>query len=104
MRRQTVRQRATLALSIGFVALSACVSEPTFNGTVLEPPIAAPELAKDTLGLMVEYGEPLDEPGADGSYHVDHTSSYFVVDRSGQAPSKYVTPGYACYRASALST
>ncbi len=34
--------------------------------------------------MAIEYGEPLDEPGADGFYFVDHTSSYFVVDRAGR--------------------
>ena len=171
-------KRAALLLSIGVLALVACAAEPSFHGTVYEPPLPAPELegvnwngepfalsqlrgrvvviffgytycpdvcpmtlakleqvstalgdeaqeveivfvsvdpardsverlrayvplfdgrffglrlepaeldvARGALGVAIEYGEPLDEPGADGFYFVDHTSSYFVVDREGR--------------------
>jgi protein SCO1/2 len=184
-----LRHQAAVVLSIGAIALGACASEPSFNGTELTPPIPAPELAgvnwdgepfalsqlrgrlaviffgytycpdvcpmtlgklkqvstalddaaedvevvfvsvdpgrdtverlaayvpnfdrrffglhleagaldvtREALGLMIEYGEPLDDPGADGFYYVDHTSSYFVVDRLGRARlllSRTLTP------------
>jgi len=41
--------------------------------------------AQEALGLAIQYGEPKEGPGTDTFYYVDHTGSYFLVDREGQA-------------------
>ncbi|MEM7584497.1 MAG: SCO family protein [Acidobacteriota bacterium] len=39
---------------------------------------------KSTWDVTVQYGQPKDGPGTDSFYYVDHTGTYFIVDRQGQ--------------------
>ncbi len=39
---------------------------------------------KSDWDVTVQYGQPKDGPGTDSFYYVDHTGTYFIVDRQGQ--------------------
>jgi protein SCO1/2 len=39
--------------------------------------------AKESFGLAIQYGQPKDGPGTDSYYYVDHTGSFFLLDREG---------------------
>lgn len=39
---------------------------------------------QDTWPLTVQFGQPKDGPGTDSYYYVDHTGTYFVIDRQGR--------------------
>ena len=39
---------------------------------------------QETWPLTVQYGQPKDGPGSDSYYYVDHTGTYFVIDRQGR--------------------
>ncbi len=39
---------------------------------------------QETWPLTVQYGQPKDGPGTDSYYYVDHTGTYFVIDRQGR--------------------
>lgn len=39
---------------------------------------------KKAWDVTIQYGQPKDGPGSDSFYYVDHTGTYFVVDREGQ--------------------
>lgn len=39
---------------------------------------------KASWEVTIQYGQPKDGPGTDSFYYVDHTGTYFVVDREGQ--------------------
>jgi protein SCO1/2 len=41
------------------------------------------DVAQETFGLAVQFGQPKDGPDSDTYYYVDHTGSYFVFDREG---------------------
>lgn len=45
-------------------------------------------LAEEAFGLVVQYSQPKDGPGTDSFYYVDHTGTYFVLDRAGRLHSK----------------
>ncbi|MCB1056713.1 MAG: SCO family protein [Acidobacteria bacterium] len=38
----------------------------------------------DDFGLTVQYGQPKDGPGSDSFYYVDHTGTYFLIDKQGR--------------------
>jgi protein SCO1/2 len=42
------------------------------------------EVAQESFGVTVQYGQPKDGPGSDSYYYVDHTGTYFVLDRDGK--------------------
>ena len=42
------------------------------------------EAAMDGFELTVQFGQPKDGPGTDSFYYVDHTGTYFLIDREGQ--------------------
>lgn len=56
--------------------------DPRFYGLRLE----AEELESALEGweLTVQIGQPKDGPGTDSYYYVDHTGTYFLLDREGQ--------------------
>lgn len=39
---------------------------------------------QETWPLTVQFGQPKDGPGTDSYYYVDHTGTYFVIDRQGR--------------------
>ena len=39
---------------------------------------------KETWDVTIQYGQPKDGPGTDSFYYVDHTGTYFIVDRQGR--------------------
>ncbi|MCH9651715.1 MAG: SCO family protein [Deltaproteobacteria bacterium] len=45
--------------------------------------------AIEALTLTVQYGQPKDGPGSDSFYYVDHTGSYFLIDREGRLHVKH---------------
>ena len=55
--------------------------DDSFYGLRLD--LAELEAVKRQLGVAIHYGEPRDGPDTDSFYYVDHTGSYFVVDREG---------------------
>lgn len=38
----------------------------------------------EDFGLTVQYGQPKDGPGTDSFYYVDHTGTFFLIDREGR--------------------
>lgn len=42
------------------------------------------DAVKQAWDVTIQYGQPKDGPGTDSFYYVDHTGTYFVVDREGQ--------------------
>ncbi len=42
------------------------------------------DAVKQAWDVTIQYGQPKDGPGSDSFYYVDHTGTYFVVDREGQ--------------------
>lgn len=47
------------------------------------------EAVQEAWDLTVQYGQPKDGPGTDSFYYVDHTGTYFVVDRQGRLRLKF---------------
>jgi len=47
------------------------------------------EAVQEDWKLTVQYGQPKDGPGTDSFYYVDHTGTYFVVDRDGNLRLTY---------------
>lgn len=47
------------------------------------------ETVQEDWDLTVQYGQPKDGPGTDSFYYVDHTGTYFVVDRDGNLRLTY---------------
>jgi protein SCO1/2 len=43
----------------------------------------------DAFGVTVQYGQPKEGPGTDSFYYVDHTGTYFVIDRQGRLRLKF---------------
>ena len=43
----------------------------------------------DRFGGTVQYGQPKDGPETESFYYVDHTGTFFVVDRDGQLRLKF---------------
>lgn len=41
------------------------------------------EIAKESFGITVQYGQPKDGPGTDSFYYVDHSGTFFLLDREG---------------------
>ena len=39
--------------------------------------------------ITIQYGQPKEGPGTDSFYYVDHTGTYFVVDREGRLVLKF---------------
>ena len=39
---------------------------------------------KQAWDVTIQYGQPKDGPGTDSFYYVDHTGTYFIVDREGR--------------------
>jgi len=58
-----------------------------FYGLRLEPK-RLDQVARD-YGLTVQYGQPKGGIEADAYYYVDHTGTFFVVDREGRLRLKY---------------
>ena len=58
-----------------------------FYGLRIEP--TELDALKETWDITIQYGQPKDGPGTDSFYYVDHTGSYFVVDREGQLLLKF---------------
>lgn len=42
------------------------------------------ETVQETWSVTVQYSQPKDGPGTDSFYYVDHTGTYFIVDREGR--------------------
>lgn len=61
--------------------------DPRFYGVRLEGEDL--EAAREELGLTVTYGQPKQGPGTDSYYYVDHTGTFFVLDREGRLRLKY---------------
>ena len=59
---------------------------PNFNqdfyGIRLEPHEL--DEASEPWGLTVQYGQPQDGPGTPSFYYVDHTGTFFILDRQGR--------------------
>lgn len=53
-----------------------------FYGLRLEP--GELEGVKEAWSVTIQQGQPKDGPGTDSFYFVDHTGTYFVVDRQGK--------------------
>jgi protein SCO1 len=53
-----------------------------FYGLRLEP--AAVESLSESFAVSVQYGQPEQGPETDSFYYVDHTGTFFVIDREGQ--------------------
>jgi protein SCO1/2 len=47
------------------------------------------ERVKEDFGITVQYSQPKDGPGSDSYYYVDHTGTYFVLDRQGRIRLEY---------------
>lgn len=47
------------------------------------------EAVKEGFGITVQYGQPKEGPGTDSYYYVDHTGSFYIVDRSGKLRLKF---------------
>ena len=58
-----------------------------FYGVRLEP--GEIEAAMKAFGLTVAYGEPKRGPETDSYYYVDHTGTYFILDREGRLRLKF---------------
>ena len=56
--------------------------DPRFFGVRLEHHEL--DLVKEDWEIIAQYGQPKDGPGSDSYYYVDHTGTYFVIDREGQ--------------------
>lgn len=61
--------------------------DPRFYGVRLEGEHL--EAAREEFGLTVTYGQPKQGPGTDSYYYVDHTGTFFVLDRQGRLRLKY---------------
>lgn len=44
---------------------------------------------QDIWPLTVQFGQPKDGPGTDSYYYVDHTGTYFIIDRQGRLRLRY---------------
>lgn len=53
-----------------------------FYGVRLEE--GSVEATADAFDLTVQYGQPEKGPGTESYYYVDHTGSFFIVDREGR--------------------
>lgn len=71
-------QRDSLAKLSDYVA----GFDPRFYGVRLEPDEL--EAAIESFDLTVQVGQPKDGPGTDSYYYVDHTGTYFLIDRQGR--------------------
>jgi protein SCO1 len=58
-----------------------------FYGLRLEPQDI--DAATKGFGLTVQYGQPKDGPDSDSYYYVDHTGTFFVIDREGRLRLKF---------------
>ena len=47
------------------------------------------DVAIEGFDLTVQYGQPKDGPGTPSFYYVDHTGTYFVIDREGRLREKF---------------
>lgn len=47
------------------------------------------EQVKEDFGITVQYSQPKHGPGSDSYYYVDHTGTYFVLDREGRMRLEY---------------
>ena len=47
------------------------------------------QAATDGFGLTVQYGQPKDGPETASYYYVDHTGTFFVIDREGRLRLKF---------------
>ena len=47
------------------------------------------DTVQEDWGVTVQYGQPKDGPGTDSYYYVDHTGTFFVIDREGQLRLTY---------------
>ncbi|MDY7096419.1 MAG: SCO family protein [Acidobacteriota bacterium] len=56
--------------------------DPRFYGVRLE--FDELDQVIDDFDLTVQYGQPKDGPGSDSFYYVDHTGTYFLLDRQGR--------------------
>jgi len=61
--------------------------DPRFYGVRLEEEDL--EAARQEFGLTVTYGQPRQGPGTDSFYYVDHTGTFFVLDRQGRLRLEY---------------
>ncbi len=58
-----------------------------FYGLRLEQPDI--QAATEGFGLTVQYGQPKDGPETASYYYVDHTGTFFVIDREGRLRLKF---------------
>ncbi|MEM9555963.1 MAG: SCO family protein [Acidobacteriota bacterium] len=58
---------------------------PNFGDQFYGIHVPAEELGalQERWGLTVQYGQPKDGPGTDSYYYVDHTGTFFLLDREG---------------------
>jgi len=56
--------------------------DPRFYGVRLEHHEL--DTVKEDWGITAQYGQPKEGPGSDSFYYVDHTGTYFVIDREGR--------------------
>lgn len=47
------------------------------------------QTAMQSFDLTVQYGQPKDGPETNSFYYVDHTGTFFVIDREGQLRLKF---------------
>lgn len=59
---------------------------PNFNQSFFGLHLDVDQLdaVKQNWDVTIQYGQPKDGPGTASFYYVDHTGTYFVVDREGQ--------------------
>jgi protein SCO1 len=64
---------------------------PNFDRRFYGLRLEADELAavQEDWDVIVQYGQPREGPGTDSFYYVDHTGTYFVVDRDGNLRLTY---------------
>lgn len=58
-----------------------------FYGLRLEPEQITE--VDEVFDLTVQYGQPKEGPGTDSFYYVDHTGTYFILDRQGRLRLKF---------------
>ena len=58
-----------------------------FYGLRLEPHEI--EAASKSFGLAVQYGQPKEGPETASYYYVDHTGTFFIIDREGRLRLKF---------------
>jgi len=61
--------------------------DPRFYGLYLD--FQQLDRVKEAWGLTVQYGQPKDGPGTDSFYYVDHTGTFFILDRQGRLRLKF---------------